>query len=81
MPTAREMAEIEKITEAPVTQLLKRNHDFGEVDLTEIMISSSRSYYQRKDLERAGDLIRQCLKWVPGDRITANDALSHPFFE
>lgn len=57
MPTPREMAELQKVCEAPVMQLLQRNQDFGVTDLVEIMLSNSRSRYAREDIEQAADLI------------------------
>ena len=57
MPSQREMAELEKICEAPVMQLLKRNQDFGQTDLVEIMMSNSRSRYTRDEIVLAADLI------------------------
>ena len=80
MPNPKEMAELEKICEAPVMQLLKRNKDFGPTDLVEIMMSNSRNRYDRADMIQAADLIEKCLKWVPNQRISAIDALSHTFF-
>jgi len=80
MPDKREMAELGKICEAPVMQLFNRNEHFGEVDLVEIMMANSRSRYSREDIVQAADLIEKCLKWVPKERITATDALNHPFF-
>jgi len=80
MPTLQEMAELEKICEAPVMQLLKKNNDFGAVDLVELMMSNSRSSYTREDIEQAANLIEQCLKWVPKDRVSAANALCHSFF-
>ena len=81
MPSPREISELEKICEAPVMQLLKRNHNFGPTDMAEIMLANSRSKYEREDIEKAADLIELCLKWVPSDRISAKAALSHPFFQ
>jgi len=50
MPTEYEMAELSKITEAPVMQLLKRNTNFGATDLVEIMLSNSRNRYEREHI-------------------------------
>ena len=74
------MDELNKICEAPVMQLFRRNQDFGQTDLVEIMMSNSRSRYSREDIVQAADLIEKCLRWVPKERISAQDALSHPFF-
>ena len=57
MRTQAEIAELEKICEAPVMQLLKRNKDFGEVNLVEIMSCNSRARYSLDDLTEAAALI------------------------
>ena len=33
--------------------------------------------YSTKDLEDASNLIQQCIRWNPKDRISAKDALNH----
>ena len=38
-------------------QLFKKNKDFGQVDLVEILKSNSRTRYSEEDLENAADLI------------------------
>ena len=81
MPSEREMRELSRICEAPVIQLLKRNQDFGRTDLAEIMLSNSRSSYNREDIVRAADLIERCLCWVPSERLTASAALKHAFLQ
>jgi len=35
--------------------------------------------YSADDLKDAADLIEQCLKWVPSERISAQDAFEHAF--
>ena len=40
-----ELKKLEKICEQPVIQLLKRNQDFGEVDLVLLMNKNSKSPY------------------------------------
>jgi len=43
------------------------------------MMSNSRGRYEQEDLQGAADLIERCIRWVPKDRISAADALDHPF--
>ena len=57
MPNQHEMNELQKICEAPVIQLFKKNKDFGQIDLVEILKSNSRTRYAQEDLESAADLI------------------------
>ena len=80
MPSPKEIQQLEKICEQPVIQLLKRNQDFGAVDLAVLMTKNSKSPYEETDIKHAADLISKCLMWVPADRISAAKALSHPFF-
>ena len=80
MPTEREIEEFKKICEAPVIQLLMRNKNFGEVNFEQLMIANSRNAYRREDIEKAADLVKKCLMWLPQDRISAADAMRHPFF-
>lgn len=80
MPTEDEFARLNKLCEIPVLQLLQRNEDSYEVDLSRLMMSNSKSSYIQSDIEKAADLIKKCIKWVPEDRISAKDACNHPFF-
>jgi len=47
------------------------------------MFSTSPAFkkgiYDEEFLRQAVDLTEKCLKWVPLDRITAEDALNHAF--
>lgn len=81
MPTNEELKQLEKICEQPVIQLLKRNQNFGEVDIAVLMTKNSKSPYEEADIKNAADLINKCLKWVPSERITAAGALNHSFFK
>lgn len=40
---------------------------------------SRHGVYGESDLKEAADLMERCLKWDPSQRITATDALKHPF--
>lgn len=62
-------------------QLLKRNHDFGEVDMERLLSANSRNLYKTSDIRNCCDLLKKCLKWVPKDRISAAEVLKHPFFD
>lgn len=80
LPTDEEFQRLAKICEAPVLTLLKRTEDFGEIDLSKLLKNNSKQQYSDHDIELAADLIVKCLKWVPEDRISALNAISHPFF-
>lgn len=81
MPTQEEMKELGKICEAPVITLLKRNQNYGEVDLARLMMANTKSNYKQSDVQNAADLVTKCIKWVPKHRISAADCLNHPFFD
>jgi len=49
------------------------------VDLAALMMSNSKNKYSTSDIKQAADLINKCLKWVPEDRVTASQAMHHPF--
>ena len=36
--------------------------------------------YSKEEITLAADLIEKMLNWVPGKRISCEDALKHPFF-
>jgi hypothetical protein len=50
-PTADEFERLGKLCEIPVLQLLKRNEDCYEVDLSRLMMSNSKSAYQQTDID------------------------------
>lgn len=51
MPTHEELKQLEKICEQPVIQLLKRNQDFGEVDIAVLLSKNSKSPYEETDIK------------------------------
>lgn len=38
-------------------------------------------FYYIKDIDNLMDLITKCLQYLPENRISAEEALSHPFFK
>lgn len=54
-----------------------------KLNIKKMLMSSSAFHklhlYSEKDLGDAADLIQKCLFWIPKDRISAEDALNHPF--
>jgi hypothetical protein len=59
MPSPVELGKLEKLIEAPVIELVKRNKDFTSVDLQKIikMGVSRASNYLDKDVQEAVSLI------------------------
>lgn len=80
VPSETEFARLSKLCEIPVLQLLRRAEDVSEVDLASLMVSNSTNKYSATDIKQAADLINKCLMWVPEDRVTASQAMQHPFF-
>lgn len=39
-----------------------------------------KMFYYIKDIDNLMDLICKCLKYIPESRISAEEALNHPFF-
>ena len=86
-PNEYEMNYYEKsLIEQNVAELFKRCCQLeknGKIDILQMLKSSSAftkmQMYSEADLKDAADLIEKCLKWVPKDRITADDALEHSF--
>lgn len=37
--------------------------------------------YETLDIANAADLIKKMLKWIPADRISCEEALTHDFFK
>ena len=59
MPSPVELGKLEKLIEAPVIELVKRNKDFTPVDLRKVIkIGVSRaSNYREEDVQEAVSLI------------------------
>jgi serine/threonine protein kinase len=55
---------------------LQSKPEFGMVDL---LSKNSRNTLTPQDIAQASDLILKCLAWVPFSRISASEALGHPF--
>ena len=36
--------------------------------------------YEEKDISQIADMLQRILRWVPADRVSASDLLSHPFY-
>ena len=62
-------------------QLFAKNKCMNKVDLVKLLSANTKGAYSADDIFKAADLIENCLKWVPSDRISAFEALEHPFFK
>ncbi len=66
-----------KIIDSKVIELLKKGESLPPMSFEDIM---PHKIYDKSDSVMAADLITKMLKWVPDDRISAVEALKHPFF-
>ena len=74
------MDALASICEAPVIQLFKRNVNLRPVDIVQLLTAYDKKTYDIEEVKLAADLIQQCIRWVPSDRISAAQATLHPFF-
>lgn len=58
---------------------LEKNEKLNIFDLLRSTSAYSDGFYKDEDLKDAADLIEACLTWLPKDRISAKDAMSHKF--
>lgn len=60
-----------------IREMMAKVDKFKPIDLIEVFPSE----YQKRDIILAADLARKMLAWHPSKRITAKQALKHPFFK
>lgn len=56
--------------------LVSNMQELPRIDMTKLF---NNQVFSRVDIENAADLIYKMLKWVPSERISAKEALEHPF--
>ena len=86
-PTDKELQFYqEHLLSDSVNDLFKRSCNLEKNDALSIfdLLRSSTAFlktefYKESDLQDAADLIGKCLKWVPSDRISAEEAMNHKF--
>jgi serine/threonine protein kinase len=76
-PTERDLAKLSEIVEDRVLKIVKKASSLQPIDLRKLF--SANGAYQAEDVEAAANLIQRMLRWVPSDRISAEDAMMHPF--
>jgi serine/threonine protein kinase len=57
----------------------KEMEDITPYDLPKLLNKSRQ--YNDYDVKEAGDLLKKLLSWDPSDRLSASEALKHPFFK
>lgn len=75
-PTEEDYRKLSSLVEERVLLILKKSIVLPKMDLR---ILFSKKEYGEEQVELAADLVHKMLKWVPSDRISARDAMEHPF--
>jgi hypothetical protein len=75
-PTSEDIQKLSTIVERPMIELLKR---CGTVKRQEVSKLINPGVYGQEEAFLCGDLIEKMTCWVPWERISAEDALRHPF--
>ncbi len=76
-----QMVEIIKILGTPTKQQIKSmNPNYKEMKFPQVRGSSLPKYFKHKACPEAVDLLEKMLQYSPKDRITAAEAMCHPFF-
>lgn len=86
-PTDQEIGYYkQKLIEHNVFELFQRCTQLernSKIDILTMLKTSpgfvKHGLYQEKDLKEAAQLIESCLRWIPEHRITAEQAIKHPF--
>jgi glycogen synthase kinase 3 beta len=79
-PTEVEIAKLKKIIKDLALKVLLNVTDTSKADLA-VMLNKITPEYSKNDINAVVDLITNCLRWVPSDRISAENASNHPFFK
>lgn len=77
-PTLEDYRELNKIVEESNLSLLMR---FGKTEKQSFQEILSYTEYQSSDVKLCADLLDRMLNWAPSKRISAADALEHPFLK
>jgi len=56
--------------------ILRKATIVPKLDLTKMI---RKDWYGEEEIALAADLVDKMLRWVPSDRISAREALNHPF--
>jgi serine/threonine protein kinase len=75
-PTDSELHKLSAYVDENCIKILKRSVQTKPLDLRTLL---APHWYSKSDVEQAADLLSHMLKWVPNQRISAADAMLHPF--
>ena len=79
-PSDAELSQLQKECSQATLQLFSKVRQGHEVDFSKLIMANPGNNYTKREAELASDLIKQCLRWYRLDRITAEQAMQHPFF-
>eukprot|EP00347_Sterkiella_histriomuscorum_P004333 403360846 len=77
-PTSEEMQKLAQIIDPKIMTVVQNLQDLPRLDLAKLM---NRNVYSEEDINQCVDLVFKMLRWCPSDRITAREALNHPFLQ
>jgi serine/threonine protein kinase len=75
-PTEKELGELKLLVDQSLLKLLDTVSPMPRQSMYEVFQGTR---YEDKDKREAADLITQMVRWVPKERISAADAMNHPF--
>ena len=76
-PSAAEFKQMASNIPKTTLKLLNQLEKFDKKEISDLI---PESYFHRRDLKQALDLIEKMLAWDPKARISAGEALEHEFF-
>ena len=75
-PSDEELRKLSEIVEERVLSIVKKATILPKMNLTLLF---SKAKYGEEEVRLAADLVNKMLRWVPSDRISAEEAMNHPF--
>lgn len=77
-PTADELNRLGELVEDKVLAVVRKAASLTGIPFEKLF---SKDKYGAEAMQQAAELVSMMLKWVPGDRISAAEAMNHKFFE
>jgi serine/threonine protein kinase len=77
-PTEEDLRKLSLIVEERVLSIIKNAMTLPKMDLR---LFFNKGKYSATDIEQAADLVHSMLRWVPSERVSAADAMRHPFLQ
>ena len=70
------MKGLSLLVEEKVLSIVRKATVLPRIDLRLLF---NKSIYGVEQVDLAADLVHRMLRWVPGDRLSAAEAMAHPF--